>query len=454
MIKSISKFLIAKQNEPKLCRAMNLKKRLTSTVNNEVIRNMSTLSFGTILAQIVPFLFSPFIARLYTAEQYGEFAALIALVNVVGVVVNGRYDLCIVLPKNTTDAKRLVQGSWLIAILISIASCFGVYFFMDLIQLHFSTLLELSDVLIVGGVLLCIGFWQPLNYFFIREKWFKQIALNKVVQTSSNTIATLFFGWIALKNGLVIGFVFGWVFISVFSYYQARRKSFSLEVFSLEKVTDQLKLHIEFPKYNALPALLNSIASQLGVYIFVFHYSAEVGGYYSFSKMYILVPLSIIGGSLAQVYFQRVANKFANNITIFKELGLLTLTLSAVGVSVLVFIHFFGDITFRVIFGEDWLSSAIYSKILMYYFVIQFVVSPLNSVLIAIGKVKLASVFPTLYVISMFSMFFIPELELHEFLKIYTLAESIPYLISLFLIVYSVRKFENKIKLNNPVDLK
>jgi len=51
-------------------------------------------------------------------------------------------------------------------------------------------------------------------------------------------------------------------------------------------------------------------------------------------------------------------------------------------------------------------------------------------------------------------MFFIPELELHEFLKIYTLAESIPYLISLFLIVYSVRKFENKIKLNNPVGLK
>ena len=425
---------------------MNLRGNWNNLKKMEVVVNLSKLSLGTVGAQIIPFLFSPLIARMYDAEEYGRFAALLAIVNIIAVVVNGRYDLTVILPKMRSKARSLLMSSWIAALLTSILSGVLLLLFSE----HISNLLKITlsgfEIGLISISLFLVGLWQPMNYYFIRNKWFSSIAWNKITQTSFNTLATLFFGAISVSMGLFYGYIFGWLLLVIFTFYQAFRNGFIMPRMDLIKIREISKEYIDYPKFNALPAILNSIASQLGVYVFIFHFNEEISGYYSFSKLYVYVPLSIIGTSLAQIYFQRISEKYAKKEGVLKELKVLLLILSACGVSAIIFIELFADFLFDLIFGKQWLVAAEYSKILILYFVIQFIVSPMSTILNAVNRVKLASIFPVVYLGAMLGLFLLKPMDVNSFLTYYVLAESGPYIVYFSLIMYAVLHYEGSIK--------
>nr|MBP9080185.1 oligosaccharide flippase family protein [Flavobacteriales bacterium] len=75
------------------------------------LRSVAALFSGTVLAQAIPFLLAPVIARLYTAEQFATFGTLLAVFNILNVVAAGRYEQAIVLPKERNHASDLVKGA-------------------------------------------------------------------------------------------------------------------------------------------------------------------------------------------------------------------------------------------------------------------------------------------------------------------------------------------------------
>lgn len=421
-------------------------------INTEILKNLSTLSIGTVLAQSIPLLFAPVIARLYSAEQFGYFAAIIALVNVFSVVINMRYELSVILPEKDKDSNELIIGSWVIGVAMSIVIFFGLNLFSDQISDKLEIEIGFADVLIVSVMLLAVSIWQPLNYFFIRQKAFTAMALNKVMKTGSLTIITLLIGWLSwtgVSNGLVLGVFFGWLVLVLFSIYQSYKIGFKLKAIEWSNVKVQLINYKDYPLFNSLPAILNSFGSQLGVYVFTIYFSQEITGYYSFSKQYIYVPMSIIGASLAQVYFQRIAEKYKNRQSVFGELKLVLLMLSTISLGVVLVVQFFVVDVFDFVFGVKWNQSAEMSKMLVLYFSVQFVVSPISNVLHALKRIKLASVFPFVYVISIGLLFLLPKMSLGSFLPYYVFAEGIPYLIYLGLILLAVIQYEDKLKSSN-----
>ena len=63
-------------------------------------RNVITLMTGTGLAQAIPIAISPILTRLYSPEDFGTFGLYMAIVTIASVLVTGRYELAILLPKN------------------------------------------------------------------------------------------------------------------------------------------------------------------------------------------------------------------------------------------------------------------------------------------------------------------------------------------------------------------
>lgn len=425
---------------------MNFKGNWRDFKNIEVVVSLSKLSLGTVGAQIIPFIFSPLIARMYDAEEYGRFAALLAIVNILAVVVNGRYDLTVILPKMRSKARSLLMSSWIVALLTSLVSGALILLFSEYISNLLKITLSGFEIVLITISLFLVGMWQPMNYYFIRNKWFSSIAWNKITQTSFNTLATLFFGAISVSLGLFYGYIFGWLLLVIFTFYQAFRNGFLLPRLDLKRIKAVSKEYIDYPKYNAIPAILNSIASQLGVYVFIFHFNEEISGYYSFSKLYVYVPLSIIGTSLAQIYFQRISEKYAKRQGVLKELRVLLIILIGCGISAVIFIELFADFLFDLVFGIQWLLAAKYSKILIFYFAIQFIVSPMSTILNAVNRVKLASIFPVVYLASMLGLFLLKPMNIYSFLTYYVLAESMPYIVYFLLIIYAVLQYEGSIK--------
>lgn len=75
---------------------------------------------GTVIAQILSTLASPFISRLFTPEAFGVFALFSSIVGILAAVFTLEYKLAIILPKQDSDAANLFAGSMGIAILFSV----------------------------------------------------------------------------------------------------------------------------------------------------------------------------------------------------------------------------------------------------------------------------------------------------------------------------------------------
>ena len=422
-----------------------MKKKITKLIKSEVLRDMSKLSLGSMVVQMIPFLLSPVIARLYTAEHYGAFAAILSLINIISVVVNGRYELCVVLPKDDRVSKTLVLANWLIGFIVALTIGLILFVFSENLSTVMNIEFGFFESLMVVIALIAIAFWQPLNYLLIRKKAFTKIAVNKVVQTTTLVVATVILGYMGLGDGLIIGYVIGFFCLAIFTIYQA--KPFVEDLFgnSNGEILSVLKEYSSYTKFTALPALMNSVAGQLGVYLFLFYFSSEITGYYSFSKQYIFVPMGIVGVSLSQVYFQRISEKFANKLRIAKEIKLLFLSLSGVSLFAIIIIQLFGVQLFVILFGEEWRMAGMFSEVLIYYFAFQFIVSPMSNILFAVNEVKLAAIFPVVYLLVMVGMFFLPTMEVEDFLNNYIIAETIPYAVYLFLIFFAVNKYERSL---------
>jgi len=82
-------------------------------------RNVITLMTGTGLAQAIPVAISPILTRLYSPEDFGTFAVYMAVVSIASVLVTGRYELAIMLPKNDRDALHIVVLSAGLSCIIS-----------------------------------------------------------------------------------------------------------------------------------------------------------------------------------------------------------------------------------------------------------------------------------------------------------------------------------------------
>lgn len=417
-------------------------------LKSEVIKNISILASGTLFAQLIPLFAAPIIARLFNADEFGEFAAIMGIVQVASVVINGRYELAIVLPKKENDAIALLLGNWflgcfasslVVVIIILLANKIEVWLGLSLFWFHY-TIIFIS--------LLGLMIWQPVNYYFIRLKSFVKMTYTKFFKSLSIVTFTLFFGYFKGffgLNGLLLGFGISWICTGVYSFFLVSQQTKQTDFNVSEKIRLNLKKFNSYPKYNLLPAVINTMASQLGLYAFIFFFSTEVSGYFSFSKQYLYGPMSILGVSLSQVYFQRVSEKFQNRKSVVRELKILALFLLAVGSVLSLIIITFSVEIFDFVFGEKWREAAIMSKLLVFAFSIQFLVSPLSNVLHALNRVKLASIFPFLYILSLSILFLLPKMELNTFLGIYVMAEIIPYCVYLIIISWAVLQYEKSL---------
>ena len=95
---------------------MNLKDILKS----EFFKNVVTLLSGTTAGQVISILMVPVIARLYTPEQFGDFALFISIATVIAVISSARYELAIIPTKQDSNAFNL----FIICIIFTLVSAF------------------------------------------------------------------------------------------------------------------------------------------------------------------------------------------------------------------------------------------------------------------------------------------------------------------------------------------
>ena len=417
---------------------------------NSFKKNVLKLMSGTIFAQIITIAISPILTRLYTPAEFGIFAVFFSIVTTLGVIVNGRYELAIVLPKRDRDAIHLVRLAFRINVFVCSLMLALILFFNSEISSILSVDISLWLYFVPISVFM-IGSFSILNYYGLRNESYSDIAKSNMIKSIVQALIQVFLGAITKgAGGLVLGEIISRFSgnVRLYKIYKYRKKKVTISKRRERYYANKYK---KFPIHSMFASFVDSLSIQLPIFMIAKIYGASIVGFFILAQRIVALPASVISSSFSQVYFKLLTDAKNSNqqcfpilLKSFRKLLLISLPITA-----LLFIFIPHAIEF--VFGHKWIIAGDIARYLSLIFFITFIVSPLSISLIVSGDNKLLALWQYGYLIFGIVFFLIFFILLDKsylvFLFWYVIYQFISYSIYLVIIILCVKKLDTKVKL-------
>jgi O-antigen/teichoic acid export membrane protein len=418
-----------------------LHKLLGKIRNSEYSKNILSVFSANAIAQFLPLLTAPILTRIYTPEDYGFLGILISINTIINVFSTMGYANAIVISDSEDEALNVVALSIKCTMVVTCISIICVLIFAEFATEKFNIQDKKYIIYLVPSGVFFTGISTAFSLLINRYKLFKMLSINKVLSALITAVVSIALGLI-FRNviGLIIGFMLGQFFNSVVLYITLRtKKTLPGFLFYLKAKTSSVaKKFKDFPKFVLASDFINNFSNQMPVFLISSYAtnSKTTVGYYNMSNRILGMPITLLSGSIGEVFKQRAAEDFNTKGScrpIFIK-TLKTLTLFAI-VPFTILVLFGGEI-FAIALGEKWRSAGHYSQILGIMFFFRFIISPLTYIFYVAQKQKLDFLLHLLFIVFGILSFYIGivnyksvELSLQLFAGFY----SILYLIYLFL---------------------
>ena len=382
-----------------------LKKIIEKYKNKDVL----ILMLGTVISQAVPLLASFILTRIYTPNDFGLFQVYFSVSMILSVAVTFRYEMAIMLPEKEDDSRHVLVLSCLISLVFSIFIFLLVLIFRD----QFSILLKQPSLkdsfFILPFTILVIGFYQSLNYWSNRNKYYKQLSISRINRSLNSSFLSVLFGFIPWlkKIGLILGDTLGQAISTFFLAWRILKKDPNLfKNIKKDKIKELAKRYKQFPLYNVPSGFLEKLSGNLPSLMLTPFFGVGVVGLFSLSQRMISLPGSVVARSIGDVFRQNATELYIkeNNC---KLLFLKTLKkLSILSIPPFVVLFFIVEELFAFVFGEAWREAGTFAQILMPMFLLQFIVSPLSIMFLVAEKQKLDFILQIFLFLSIISVLY------------------------------------------------
>ena len=384
-------------------------------LRSEIFKYIVVLMSGTVLAQLMTYLFAPIISRLYSPEEFGELAIFMRIVSVGAAIATLRYEPALPIVKGDSQSFRLYRFALRSTVIVTLVSLLII-----LIPAYLSS--DVSSVVYYGLIPVAILFMAMYNIgtnWAIRHKVFNVISYTKVTNNLSAGLLKILFGWMKMGYiGLVLGTVSGialstgWFirdFFSARKKYRIKSKSPGNYILAKE--------HRDYPMIN-LPHAAMDLGRDLLIAVLILElFSKSDLGLYDYSFKMLRLPLVLAGMAIGQVFLQRCAEKVNLGEDIVPMLRKAVVSLVLLSVVPFAVVMLFGEEMFAFVFGEEWRGAGKFSEIMAPWFMVNFVASPISTLPMILRKqrvfFKLGVVGTTLMIATMAipSLFFDASIE-------------------------------------------
>jgi O-antigen/teichoic acid export membrane protein len=410
----------------------------------QIVKNLSILVSGSILAQIIAIGFQVVLRRIYSPEDFGAFAVYMSVVGIVVTLSALRYEQAIMLPKHVHDGISILKLSIFLILITSVLLIIPFVFFDKLIISLINFPLAYKHwIFFIPISILVFGIAQAMNYYLIREKRFKLSAANKIVRRVFEGISQLFFGAAHRSFGLFLGDLIGQIAVTLSSWIKIIHALRTKITWS--ELKNSAIRYKDFPYKNGIPSLMNALSLLLPIIIINRQFSVEITGYFDLARTVLIVPLSLITASLSQVLLQQFSEKRHQNKSIKKQAMGTFISLTIFALFFGLVIQFFGVYIFQFIFGQQWDNSGVYAGIMVWAFALKFIVSPFNIVFTAFERIGILSIWQTLYFALILMLAWLPFSTINDFLWAFVVIELVSYGIAGILNVVLLYSYEKKL---------
>jgi O-antigen/teichoic acid export membrane protein len=361
---------------------------ITLFKNNSGYKSQITrLASGNIIAAVIPFLFQPIIARLYTATDFSVLGWYLSFIGIISVFATGKYELAIIIPESDKESKNLAVLSLVLTALVSII----VFVFSILFYKSIAAYVNISGVtwiLLIGPGVLFYCSYQVFYYMANRYSLYNSMSISKINQNAGMVIIQLVFGIISIGGiGLVFGRIFGYLISAiVLGWLTFKFSSFKRNEISRQNINKLSKSYINFPKHLIFSNLLAAIYAQLPFIYIAKQFNSEMAGQFAFSMQMITVPGILISNAIGDVFRQKASELYKISGR-FDNLLIKTLK-NCFLISIIPFtvLAIFSVPIFRFFFGESWIIAGKFASALSIMAFIGFFITPIDKAAIVVNK--------------------------------------------------------------------
>lgn len=353
------------------------------------MKNVITLFSGTVVSQAFYLLFYPFLTRIYSSAEFGQYAIFISFLSIFSTLATGQYELSILLPKKKHFLKRLIYGVILLLVVMCVLITIALLVAKPLlVKYNYFNSYEL--IVFLGFSILVNALYQIGFYLSLRNKAFKLLSFINILNVGFSILFQYLLSETELKNvGLMVGYM-GGTLIATILLYVANKEMFKVGEKLKElipNIKEQFIRYKKFPLFNLPATFINLSANQIPQLLLNTFGQAFVG-YLALSQRVLGSPVTLFSASISYVFREKASSDYRNKgncraifVKTFKSLSLISII-----PFILLFI--FAPILVPIIFGAEWEITGIYIRALTLMYFFKFTVSPLTYVIIIAEKQK------------------------------------------------------------------
>lgn len=418
--------------------------------NNGFLRNVFVLAGGTIISQIMVLATLPILTRLYSPTEYGTYSMYLSIIGILLMIISFSYENAITLPEDDQTASSVLSLSLRICIGVSIASGIGIHILEDPLSswLHESYLAHYYMLFIIS--LFGAGFYQILNFWSIRKKYFKQLARTKYTQSLSQISSQIGLSLFQLGPlGLILGDIVG-RFGGLLPQWRLWRRDVKRQEIASDwaDLKETAYRYRRFPILSMTAGLLNSLGLYVPTILLASFYGPQVAGWFALCQRILGSPMTLIMTSVRSVYLAESADHMINNPSrlypLFRKTVRNVFLLGALAILLIIAV---GPYLFSFLFGEEWARSGSFIRLLSVMYLSQFVANSVGSTIDVMERQDLhlfREVIRTLLILGSLYLAWRTHQSAERAIGLFSAASTLGYALHLGLSWHSVRKYKVK----------
>lgn len=348
-----------------------------------ITRNFLSLAMSEIVAKILQLVIFIYIARIFGKAQFGEFGFALAFSFIMVIIADSGLNTLLIreISRDKQNVKKYISNALAIKIFLSIVTFLVAFIFLNLMN-YPNKLIVITYIMVFFVVLQSFT-----NLFYSVFRAFEKMHFDAALKVLRMVILSLLIFFITVKNGTIISVVSMFVLTEIlilavsFMIFIKNFTRISIE-FDFKFCKDLLKKSSFFGLSLMFGMLLLYIDS---VMLQNFRGSSEVGIYTA--AFNLLLGITFIPIMFSNAVFPVFSRYFQSNMSLLKfayKKSFQYMLILGLPISIGIFIYA-GNII-NLIYGVEYNSSIIVTKILSVYVLLIFVASVSGTVLSSINR--------------------------------------------------------------------
>lgn len=336
-----------------------------------LLRSTLTLLAGGALAQVLPLLLGPWLTRIYSPTEFGQFSLVWTLSTNLAVIGCARYEFALPLERDDKQASLLMALCGRLLLTITAVSV--------VIAWLLAAWQDLPLFWLLPAALLSGGATQWLILWATRAQRFQLLASARVLQYGGGALLQLLLGLLQFGAiGLLLGPLLAGLAAALMLARPAPLGGWSALWRSEHGAVKTMALrHRDFPLLNTPHAFAGALQDSLAMVLIATWTGDAAAGYWALALRYLKAPASLVGGALSQTLYPRLVHA-ADGAEALHVVRQAMALLAGLALALMAALMLWGPWLFETLFGERWHDAGLLARALAPYIALHFIASPLS----------------------------------------------------------------------------